>query len=156
MAKTDIIDEPQIEIGLVRDAGSSHAGIHGLTDLFNYASQFAAKRQNDRASRLYVLHYFKSRERLKCEVMLGFLDIVCRSASHMRLTETTWCSWPSLPRQGLLRSLERFDQLRIIVLRSIHALVEGPGDHEVVGVGGEGFPGFFGGAAEPRSSVGFV
>jgi transcriptional regulator GlxA family with amidase domain len=33
------------EFGLVCDAGSSDAGIHGLTDLFKYAGQIAAKRQ---------------------------------------------------------------------------------------------------------------
>jgi transcriptional regulator GlxA family with amidase domain len=38
----------QIEVGLVCDPGSSPAGIHGLTDLFTYACQFAAKRQDDR------------------------------------------------------------------------------------------------------------
>jgi transcriptional regulator GlxA family with amidase domain len=48
MVKSAIFGEPQIEIGLVCDAGSSQAGVHGLTDLFRYASQFAAKRQNDR------------------------------------------------------------------------------------------------------------
>jgi transcriptional regulator GlxA family with amidase domain len=49
MAKTAIFGEPQIEIGVVCDAGSSHAAIHGITDLFRYAGQFASKRQNDRA-----------------------------------------------------------------------------------------------------------
>jgi transcriptional regulator GlxA family with amidase domain len=36
-------------VGLACDPGSSSAGIHGLGDLFKYASGFAAKRQNDRA-----------------------------------------------------------------------------------------------------------
>jgi transcriptional regulator GlxA family with amidase domain len=35
-------------VGLACDAGSSSAGIFGLTDLFRYAGEFAAKRQNDR------------------------------------------------------------------------------------------------------------
>jgi transcriptional regulator GlxA family with amidase domain len=48
MVKNAIFGEQPIEIGLVCDAGSSHAAIHGITDLFRYASQFAAKRQNDR------------------------------------------------------------------------------------------------------------
>lgn len=34
-----------IEFGLVCDAGSSNMGIHGLTDLFKYAGEIAAKRQ---------------------------------------------------------------------------------------------------------------
>jgi transcriptional regulator GlxA family with amidase domain len=44
-----VFSEPQIEIGLACDAGSSFAGIYGLTDLLKYASGFAAKRQNDRS-----------------------------------------------------------------------------------------------------------
>jgi transcriptional regulator GlxA family with amidase domain len=44
-----VFGEPQIEVGLACDAGSSSAGIHGLTDLLKYASGFAARRQNDRA-----------------------------------------------------------------------------------------------------------
>ena len=47
MAKTAVELGPQIEIGLVCDAGTSYAGIHGLTDLFKYAGNFAAKRQYD-------------------------------------------------------------------------------------------------------------
>lgn len=45
MAKTASLSAPQIEFGLVCDAGTSNAGIHGLTDLFKYAGEFAAKRQ---------------------------------------------------------------------------------------------------------------
>ena len=37
----------QIEIGLVCDAGTSPTGLHGLTDLFTYASEFSAKRRGD-------------------------------------------------------------------------------------------------------------
>jgi transcriptional regulator GlxA family with amidase domain len=43
-----VFAEPQIEIGLACDAGSSAAGIYGLTDMLRYAGGFAAKRQNDR------------------------------------------------------------------------------------------------------------
>jgi transcriptional regulator GlxA family with amidase domain len=46
--KTAVFAESQIEVGLACDAGSSPAGIHGLTDLLKYAGGFAAKRQNDR------------------------------------------------------------------------------------------------------------
>jgi transcriptional regulator GlxA family with amidase domain len=41
--------ESQIEVGLACDAGSSHAGVYGLTELLRFASGFAAKRQNARA-----------------------------------------------------------------------------------------------------------
>ncbi len=34
----------RLEVGLVCDAGTSRTGIHGLSDLFTYAGQFAAKR----------------------------------------------------------------------------------------------------------------
>ncbi|HEY8683526.1 MAG TPA: hypothetical protein VIM06_10180, partial [Rhodanobacter sp.] len=37
----------QIEVGLVCDAGTSNTGLHGLTDLFMYASEFAAKRRSE-------------------------------------------------------------------------------------------------------------
>jgi transcriptional regulator GlxA family with amidase domain len=47
--KTAVFTEPQVEVGLACNGGSSAAGIYGLTDLFKYASGFAAKRQNDRA-----------------------------------------------------------------------------------------------------------
>jgi hypothetical protein len=46
--KTAVFAETQIEVGLACDAGSSSAGIHGLTDFLKYAGGFAAKRQNDR------------------------------------------------------------------------------------------------------------
>lgn len=46
MAKTALASIPRIEIGLACDAGTSNAGIYGLTDLFTYAGEFAAKRQN--------------------------------------------------------------------------------------------------------------
>lgn len=38
-----------IEIGLVCDAGTSPTGLYGLTDLFTYASEFAAKRREEDA-----------------------------------------------------------------------------------------------------------
>jgi transcriptional regulator GlxA family with amidase domain len=47
--KTALRSDHQIEVGLACDTGSSSAGIYGLTDLFKYASGFAARRQNDRA-----------------------------------------------------------------------------------------------------------
>jgi transcriptional regulator GlxA family with amidase domain len=36
----------QVEVGLACDMNTSLAGIHGLTDLFKYANDFAAKRRN--------------------------------------------------------------------------------------------------------------
>jgi transcriptional regulator GlxA family with amidase domain len=49
MDKTARTSTPDFEVGLVCDAGTSHAGIHGLTDLFHYAGEFAAKRQGHEA-----------------------------------------------------------------------------------------------------------
>jgi transcriptional regulator GlxA family with amidase domain len=44
MVKTALDSAQELEVGLVCDAGTSYAGIHGLTDLFKYAGEFAAKR----------------------------------------------------------------------------------------------------------------
>ncbi|MFM0223847.1 GlxA family transcriptional regulator [Paraburkholderia dipogonis] len=49
MAKTALVSAPRIEIGLACDAGTSNAGIYGLTDLFTYAGEFAAKRHGNAA-----------------------------------------------------------------------------------------------------------
>ena len=49
IAKTALVSAPQIEIGLACDASSSNAGIYGLTDLFTYAGEFAAKRHSGSA-----------------------------------------------------------------------------------------------------------
>jgi transcriptional regulator GlxA family with amidase domain len=46
MAKTALASPPPIEFGLACDAGTSNAGIYGLTDLFTYAGEFAAKRRS--------------------------------------------------------------------------------------------------------------
>jgi transcriptional regulator GlxA family with amidase domain len=46
MAKTALVTAPQIEIGLACDLSTSNAGIYGLTDLFTYAGEFAAKRHS--------------------------------------------------------------------------------------------------------------
>jgi transcriptional regulator GlxA family with amidase domain len=48
-AKTAVIVAPRVEIGLACDAGTSNAGIYGLTDLFTYAGEFAAKRYSGSA-----------------------------------------------------------------------------------------------------------
>lgn len=49
MAKTAVVSASRIEFGLACDAGTSNAGIYGLTDLFTYAGEFAAKRQGGSA-----------------------------------------------------------------------------------------------------------
>lgn len=49
LAKTALVPGPRIEFGLACDAGTSHAGVFGLTDLFTYASEFAAKRNSSAA-----------------------------------------------------------------------------------------------------------
>lgn len=49
MAKSATRRLPDIEVGLVCDAGSSLAGIHGLTDLFLYASEVLRKRRRGTA-----------------------------------------------------------------------------------------------------------
>src|SRR5471032_2894397 len=45
MVKTAFPLQPRIEVGLVCDAGTSNTGIYGLTDLFQYAGETAAKHQ---------------------------------------------------------------------------------------------------------------
>jgi transcriptional regulator GlxA family with amidase domain len=58
MAKTAMASLPQIEIGLVCDEGTSHAGVYGLTDLFKYAGEFAAKRQQgDTSTPVRITHW---------------------------------------------------------------------------------------------------
>ncbi|WP_329606674.1 GlxA family transcriptional regulator [Paraburkholderia polaris] len=58
MAKTALVSAPQIEIGLACDAGTSNAGIYGLTDLFTYAGEFAAKRHGGSArSAVRITHW---------------------------------------------------------------------------------------------------
>jgi transcriptional regulator GlxA family with amidase domain len=61
--------ETQMEVGLACDAGSSSAGIYGLTDLFRYASEFAAKRQNNRpVPPIRVTHWCsnEARDEVRC------------------------------------------------------------------------------------------
>jgi transcriptional regulator GlxA family with amidase domain len=44
-AKTVKHSAPQFEVALAHDAGTTKGGMYGLTDLFTYANEFAAKRQ---------------------------------------------------------------------------------------------------------------
>jgi transcriptional regulator GlxA family with amidase domain len=58
MAKTAHPPMPGIEVGLVCDAGTSLAGIYGLTDLFTYAGEMAAKRQRSGdAPQVRIVHW---------------------------------------------------------------------------------------------------
>ena len=58
MAKTALSPVPDLEVGLVCDAGTSLAGMHGLTDLFTYAAAMAAKLQgNDGAPGIRIVHW---------------------------------------------------------------------------------------------------
>lgn len=58
VAKTATTSALPIEIGLVCDSGTSFTGIHGLTDLFTYASDFAVKRRGNTAlSPVRITHW---------------------------------------------------------------------------------------------------
>jgi transcriptional regulator GlxA family with amidase domain len=58
---------PQIEIGLVCDAGSSHGGLHGLTELFGFAGDIAAKRRDaDAPPPVRVTHWRAQGGTMRC------------------------------------------------------------------------------------------
>ncbi|MEW9624467.1 GlxA family transcriptional regulator [Rhodanobacter geophilus] len=58
MAKTATFLAPDLEIGLVCDAGTSLAGVHGLTDLFTYAAEMSAKlRGNGGSTSIRIVHW---------------------------------------------------------------------------------------------------
>lgn len=58
MAKTAAFLAPDLEIGLVCDAGTSLAGVHGLNDLFTYAAEMSAKLQrNGDATSIRIVHW---------------------------------------------------------------------------------------------------
>jgi hypothetical protein len=61
MAKTALVAAPRIEVGLACDAGTSNAGIYGLTDLFTYAGEFAAV-----VRAASCAHYALARGRQRC------------------------------------------------------------------------------------------
>jgi transcriptional regulator GlxA family with amidase domain len=57
-AESALVPASQIEVGLVCDAGTSRAGIYGLTDLFRYAGDIAATRLGGgAASPLRICHW---------------------------------------------------------------------------------------------------
>ena len=49
-----------VEIGLVRDTGTSRAGLYGLTDLFTYAGDMAAKRSGVNAARTIRISHWRA------------------------------------------------------------------------------------------------
>ena len=58
MVKTALPSKPRIEVGLVCDAGTSNTGVYGVTELFKYAGEAAAKHQtNDESSPLRIAHW---------------------------------------------------------------------------------------------------
>lgn len=57
MAESAIAPVAQLEIGLACDAGSSAAGIHGLGDLFRYASDLAAQRPEPGRAPVRLTHW---------------------------------------------------------------------------------------------------
>ncbi|HEY4144149.1 GlxA family transcriptional regulator [Pinirhizobacter sp.] len=73
MAKSASDSLPHIEVGLVCDTGTSFAGIHGLTDLFTYASELAAKRQSSRARAPVRITHWRLND--------GDTDVLCTSDS---------------------------------------------------------------------------
>lgn len=60
MDKTASGSNPLIEVGLVCAPGTSPTGLHGLTDLFMYANEFAAKRLPDRARKPVRLTHWRA------------------------------------------------------------------------------------------------
>lgn len=79
MAKTAPVVVPRFEIGLACDAGSSNTGIYGLTDLFTYAGEFAAKRHGGSArSIVRITHWRVDEDAL--EVRCAYDS--CPSSSH--------------------------------------------------------------------------
>ena len=63
MAKTAAFLAPDLEIGLVCDAGTSLAGVHGLTDLFTYAADMSAKLQgNSESTSIRIVHWCASED----------------------------------------------------------------------------------------------
>jgi transcriptional regulator GlxA family with amidase domain len=66
-AKTAMTSAPQapacqIEIALACDAGTTNGGMYGLSDLFGYAGEFAAKRQEDGAQPPVRITHWRAEE----------------------------------------------------------------------------------------------
>jgi transcriptional regulator GlxA family with amidase domain len=69
---------PDVEVGLVCDPGTSYSGIHGLTDLFKYATQFAAERRGANSRPAVRIAHWRVEE-------IG-AEVCC-----------TYDSWPHIP-----------------------------------------------------------
>lgn len=74
MAKTAAFLAPDLEIGLVCDAGTSLAGVHGLTDLFTYAAEISTKLQSGSESTSIRLVHWRASD--------GESDVATTSDSH--------------------------------------------------------------------------
>jgi transcriptional regulator GlxA family with amidase domain len=61
-AKPVIAPAAQVEIALACDAGTANGGLYGLTDLFTYASEFAAKRQGGAAQPPLRIAHWRAEE----------------------------------------------------------------------------------------------
>jgi transcriptional regulator GlxA family with amidase domain len=74
MAKTVLSPTQGIEVGLVCDTGTSLAGVYGLTDLFTYAGEMAAKRQvTGEPPQVRIVHW---------QLSDGESDVTCSIDSH--------------------------------------------------------------------------
>ncbi|WP_158915894.1 GlxA family transcriptional regulator [Caulobacter sp. S45] len=62
-AQTVKATTPRLEVALAHDLGTAKGGLYGLTDLFTYASAFAAKRQDaDAAPPVRITHWLSDDE----------------------------------------------------------------------------------------------
>lgn len=104
MAESAISPVPCVEIGLVCDAGSSLAGVYGLTDLFTYASDVARKRKNVAGSQpVRIVHWRlgdNQREVIKCSDShpdLPHLPAVLVIPGNLRATQRSLSDSPLIP-----------------------------------------------------------
>ena len=80
MAKTALTSSPWVEIGLACDAGTSNTGIYGLTDLFTYAGEFAAKRHGGCAGSAVRITHWRADDEDATEVRCAYDS--CPSSTH--------------------------------------------------------------------------
>ncbi|CAG4890585.1 HTH-type transcriptional activator RhaR [Paraburkholderia gardini] len=58
---------PRNEVGIVCDAGTSLTGLHGLTELFRYAGDFAARRDKRNArAMMRITHWQRTQKEVAC------------------------------------------------------------------------------------------
>jgi transcriptional regulator GlxA family with amidase domain len=104
MAKSATQPVPDIEVGLVCDAGTSLAGIYGLTDLFVYASDVLCKRKHGSAcAPVRIVHWrvddtltevIKSRD---SHPELPHAPTVLIIPGNLRATQQSLCDSPLIP-----------------------------------------------------------